>query len=134
MSALYDRAMATPREAFVEATRASQFVSITPHTTTIGALSASLFMKQQQQKQHGQMLAPIPIAESVRSRLTLVDSLGLGLASVSPSSNHRCPAAFKLPRAAPAAEEGLNLLVLSTKRMETSFKSEAASKRRIARR
>lgn len=71
MATLYDRAMASPCEAFVEATRASQFVSIAPYTTTIGALSASLFMKQQQQKQHGQLLGSTPIHESVRLRLTL---------------------------------------------------------------
>lgn len=68
MAALYDRAMASPREAYHEAMRGSQFVTITPFTTTIGALSASLFMKQQQQKQQGQLLTSTPISESVRLR------------------------------------------------------------------
>lgn len=93
MAALYDRAMASPREAYHEAMRASQFVSITPFTTTIGALSASLFMKQQQQKQQGQLLTSAPISESVGLRVdTRGQGLALGLGN--PTASHpqsRCP-------------------------------------------
>ena len=74
--------------------RASQFVSITPFTTTIGALSASLFMKQQQQKQQGKLsISTSPISESVRLPVEtrgrgLVDGLGNPTA---PHPRSHCP-------------------------------------------